>query len=202
MAGKKNPYKIAQRKFKYNRTRQIGNGHEWNLSYEDWYAFFLSHGVDKNLPVGHMTKDTLCLMRKDPTKPFQVGNLVLETQGMCLGKVCRNKGSRPHTWKVKDPESHRKYLPWLKAKSQSDYRVRQGLEEGGWCLSFNEFETLWGDLWDLRGKESSDYCMTREDPQRPWSSTNCLIITRKESLQRSRVYSEQMGLRKIRRKRK
>ena len=177
------PLRIARQRYNYNKYRQISKG--WDLSFEEWYKLFLDNGVDKNISRGiKTTADTLCLVRYDENQPYSLDNCYLATQGNTNGDYpCRGLGKqRPRTWIIKDPESHRKYLPWLRAKAQTDYRVREGLEVGGWQLTFEQFDSLWGTLWDLRGRASTDYCMTRIDPHGPWDDVNCVVITRAESL--------------------
>lgn len=196
MSRPRNALKMAKHKFNYNRKRCIRLGRVWELSFDEWYKWWLALGIDKNIPSGLMNKDTICLMRKDESKPYKLSNIIPMTHGHTDGvRACYRKPIRPETWKIKDPIEHPKYIPFLRAKAQSDYRVRQGLEEGGWDLTFEEFSQLWGDLWVLRGRASSDYCMTREDLTGPWDIKNTIIITRKESLQHSRAYSESTGTR-------
>lgn len=91
---------------------------------------------------------------------------------------------RPQVWKIgPDYERHKMYDPWLKAKAQSDYRVRQGLELGHWKLSFEDFFQLWRDHWHLRGRAVDDKCLTRIDPSKDWTKKNCEIISRRQHLE-------------------
>jgi len=186
------PLRYAKNKYNYNKIRQEKNGNVWDLSFEDWYAFFLANGIDKNLTNGPITKNFLCLVRKDESKPFNKNNISLATQGANnIGRPCRSLGkSRPNTWIIKDPALHKMYIPFLKAKAQTAYRVREGLAEGIWLLSFEDFVDAWGDLWQFRGKSSLDYAMTREDFEKDWTRDNVIIVTRKEQLQRAHDYRE------------
>ena len=80
---------------------------------------------------------------------------------------------RPQVWKTgPDEELHQMYMPWLKAKAQANYR------EEGWNLSFEEFAELWNDHWDQRGRSSNSMCMTRIDPEKPWTRDNTEVIQR------------------------
>ena len=95
------------------------------------------------------------------------------------------RGPRPHVWKCgPDPKLHVMYDPWLKAKAQSDYRNRQGLETGAFKLSFDDWATLWKDEWINRGRDPDSMCMTRKDFKKAWTIDNCEIVTRLEHLQR------------------
>jgi hypothetical protein len=87
------------------------------------------------------------------------------------------------------------YIPYLKAKSQTDYRVREGIADGEWLLTFPEFVAVWGDLWQLRGRASSDFAMTREDFDGDWTADNVVVVTRKEQLERARQYRESQKIR-------
>jgi len=78
-----------------------------------------------------------------------------------------------------DPKIHRMYDPYLKAKAQAMYR------DEGWELTFTEFVDLWADNWDLRGRDGPDLCMTRTDVEKPWSGSNCEVVTRQEANARS-----------------
>jgi hypothetical protein len=173
--------------------RQRARGQEWNLDFFDWYNFWLDQGIDKDQPKKVvMGKEALCMVRIDETLPYQVGNITVATQGETnLGKPCRSLGKeRPDTWIVKDPTLHKMYIPFLKAKAQSDYRVREGLETGGWDFTFDEFAAKWGDLWQLRGRGSLDFAMSKINFEGPWNAKNTDIITRREQLQRARDYRE------------
>ena len=99
------------------------------------------------------------------------------------------RGPRPHIWKCgPDPKLHAMYMPWLRAKSQSDYRLRQGLEVGEFKLSFDDWVELWGENWNFRGKGPDSYCMTRKDYNKDWVLDNCEIVGRLEHLRRQSIF--------------
>jgi hypothetical protein len=50
----------------------------------------------------------------------------------------------------------------------------------GWDFAFEDWLVLWGDLWQHRGRGADQYCMTREDKEKPWTKDNCLVITREQ----------------------
>jgi hypothetical protein len=178
-------------KFNYNRMRQLKLGNEWDLSFEDWYQFWLSHGVDKNSPqTGYMTKDTLCLVRKNNTLSYNIDNIMAATHGDAKISFYarRSPTTRPHVWIIKDPELHQLYDPFLKARSQANFRGET------WALNFEEFAGLWKGLWQFRGRASTDFCMTRQDPEGAWDPKNAVVISRRESLQLSRAYREAQGI--------
>ena len=190
--GKRN----ARSKWIGNRARQRARGIEWNLEFLDWYDFWLSQGIDKDLPSSKMTREELCLVRIDETKPFELGNIMTATQGAnATGKPSRSLGKeRPDTWTYQDPKLHKMHIPFLRARSQSWYRCREGLEVGGWDMSFEDFVKKWGDIWPLRGRGSLDFSMCKIDFEKAWSYDNTDIITRREQLQRAHAYWESKGI--------
>lgn len=96
------------------------------------------------------------------------------------GKPGRGLGPRPQTWIVGPDETrHDQYNAWLKQRSQARYRSES------WSLSFEDFETLWLDRWQERGRGSTDLCMSRLDYDQPWSVDNCCIISRGEHVRTS-----------------
>ena len=92
----------------------------------------------------------------------------------------RLHGPKPKFWgeRLPDKETHAKYMPFLKAKAQANYR------QEGWNMVFDEWLVLWNDKWHNRGRASTDYCLTRIDYEKPWSLNNCEVIERKEHLRR------------------
>lgn len=92
------------------------------------------------------------------------------------------QGPRPHCWKVQGDVPHQQHIAWLRAKAQANFRNEI------WALSFEEFQTLWQDLWEKRGRGSEGYCLTREDPDGAWIWGNVNCIPRIEHLSRQRLY--------------
>jgi hypothetical protein len=184
------PLRYAKQKWKENKDRQEKMGNRFLLSFEEWYQFWLDHGEDKNLAGVGYGKNSQVLVRIDEKGAYEVGNIQTMTRGVGnKGRPCRSLGrARPQTWIIKDPELHKMYLPYLKAKSQTDFRVREGLAVGNWKLSFAEFVAAWGDLWPLRGRASNDFTMTREDFEKDWDAGNVIIVTRAEQLRRAADY--------------
>jgi len=83
----------------------------------------------------------------------------------------------PHIWIVgPDPLKHEIHQNYLKAKAQAMFRKE------GWKFTIDEFFSMWQNDWSNRGRGSDNVCMTRRDPNKPWSKENCYIITRREHL--------------------
>jgi hypothetical protein len=182
----------AKQRFKDNKNRVLKMNNKWEISFEDWYAWWLSHGIDKELPGEAYSKLSLMLVRIDETKPYTIDNIQAMTRGKNnIGRPCRSLGrERPHTWIIKDPVLHKMYIPFLKAKSQTDYRVREGIAVGNWAMTFEEFTAAWGDLWELRGRRSEDFAMTRIDFEADWTADNIVVVTRAEQLKMAREFRE------------
>ena len=91
-------------------------------------------------------------------------------------------GPRPHCWKVQGEIPHQQYLAWLQMKAQANYRGEV------FALSFDEFQQLWLGRWDQKGRATTDYCLTREDPQGAWIWGNVICMPRLEHLRRQKFY--------------
>lgn len=92
------------------------------------------------------------------------------------------KGIRPHCWKVQGEVPHQQHLAWLQMKAQASYR-KETFE-----LTFEQFQELWRDKWDMKGRGSDDYCLTRQDPLGIWCVDNVVCIPRIEHLRRQKLY--------------
>lgn len=173
----------------YRQTRKMGR--EWELTFPEWYQWWLDQGVDKNTLAGPVHKDFLCMVLIDETKPFKLGNIRAATHGANnIGKPSRTAGhTRPNAWKVKDPAKHIKYMPYLKHRSQAAYRLED------YELTFEDWLYFWPDSnWHRRGRLGHDLCLTRDNPDLPWNRSNCSVITRKEQIQRAHEYHAARGL--------
>ena len=86
-------------------------------------------------------------------------------------------GPRPEMWVTgTDPVEHKKYRVYIQQKNQAQWR------QEGWDISFEAWKHLWdkSGVWESRGRERGDYCMTRRDWSTPWTLNNVQIITRQE----------------------
>jgi hypothetical protein len=87
--------------------------------------------------------------------------------------------SRPYMWVTgPDPRTHAQYRAWVQQRNQARWR------EEIWCLTFDQYQLLWAELWHLRGRLSTSYMMTRIDGDLPWSQANSIVITRQQHGQR------------------
>lgn len=89
---------------------------------------------------------------------------------------------RPHIWVTgPDPVRHAMYRGWQVHKSQSKFRGEE------FKLSFEEYEDLWKNDWDNRGRTPSSICMTRIDSRGAWEIKNIELITREEHFKRQSI---------------
>ena len=94
-------------------------------------------------------------------------------------------GIRPHTWKVQGEIPHRQYCAWLQMRAQAMYRGEEFL------LTFEDFQSVWAGRWHSRGRGSTDYCLTREDPEGAWDRDNTQCVERGQHLRRQRQLQNQ-----------
>lgn len=169
------------------------------LTFEEWYNWWMSNGIDKNGPLPRVTRDTLVMLRKDQSRGFEAGNIVLGTYGMNdKGMPSRHwKQTKPAAWVVKDPAEHERYEPWLRAKAQSMYRQRQGLEEGPFELTFEDWLYFWTDeTWPKRGRGANDLALAKIDYEKGWSRENCELMNRREQVRRANQFRKSRGYRR------
>lgn len=96
---------------------------------------------------------------------------------------------RPHTWIVgTDTYRHDMYHPWQCHKAQARFR---GEEHN---LDFEDFYDFWNGYWHDRGRAADDLCLTRIDPEKPWSKQNCELRVRKEYLAEKNQAKQGFGL--------
>lgn len=85
---------------------------------------------------------------------------------------------RPHMWKVQGELPHKQYRTWIQHKNQANFREEE------YELSFEQYQWLWREKWDMRGRDSNSYCLVRIDPEHPWRLDNVEVIDRTEHLKR------------------
>lgn len=85
-------------------------------------------------------------------------------------------GPRPHTWRVQGEIPHKQNLAHQRHRAQARFRGED------YELSFEEFQYLWQDHWQERGRARNQYCLHRIDPEMPWQIGNVVCIQRIEYL--------------------
>ena len=71
--------KIAYKKFKDKRYDSKKRNIEFKLSFEEWYSWWFSHGIDKNVNSGYNTGESMCMCRFNDTGPYELNNIYLDT---------------------------------------------------------------------------------------------------------------------------
>ena len=101
----------------------------------------------------------------------------------------RKRPTKPHLWRS-GPDERRHYLyhRWGTHRGQALYRGEE------YALTFEQFETIWGEHWDQRGRSTHSMIMTRQDMEKGWTPENTIIM---ERLQHMRRMSEIKRLKKL-----
>jgi hypothetical protein len=87
-------------------------------------------------------------------------------------------GQRPHCWKVQGDIPHKQYLAFLQMRAQANYREEE------FKLTFEDFQDLWKDHWDMKGRAIDQYCLTRINDRGAWERSNVECVVRIVHLRR------------------
>lgn len=96
-------------------------------------------------------------------------------------------GPRPHCWKVQGEIPHKQYLAFLQMRAQANYRKES------FNLTFEDFQLLWRDKWDMKGRGVDDYCLTRKNADLAWDLSNAECIPRRQHLVNSGKIKKEQG---------
>ncbi len=68
--------KLSYAKLRYREHRKGARNRniEFNLTFDEWYQWWLSNGVDRNIPRIN-NGDTLCMCRNNDQGPYELGNI-------------------------------------------------------------------------------------------------------------------------------
>lgn len=85
---------------------------------------------------------------------------------------------RPHIWRYPfDQVKTNKHMGFLRARAQCAFRNEP------WTITPEQWQEIWPDaLWLRRGRNGSDLCLTRRDPEKDWTPANVYIVTRRLQL--------------------
>lgn len=72
-------YLIAKSKYNWQKNSAQKRGISWELSFEQWYNWWLSNGVDKNIDTSLMTSAKLCMCRQNDSGPYSLSNIYCDT---------------------------------------------------------------------------------------------------------------------------
>lgn len=80
---------------------------------------------------------------------------------------------RPHQW---TPEEKPRRLAYHRQRCQARFRGEEWLDS----FTFEQWWEIWQPYWHNRGQASTDYQMSRCDPEKSWNYWNVMIIERKK----------------------
>ena len=69
---------ISKARYRDQRRSAKERGIPFNLTYEEWYNWYLSQGVDKNIRQGK-DGNCWCMCRYNDSGPYELGNIYLDT---------------------------------------------------------------------------------------------------------------------------
>ena len=82
-------------------------------------------------------------------------------------------GPKPHLWvSGPDPLAHAQYRSFSQQRNQARWRGEP------WNLTFQQYQTVWGDQWHRKGRDSDQLCMTRINELGEWGIHNVMLMTR------------------------
>lgn len=70
---------LALTRFNAQKASAGKRGIKFNLTFEEWYNWWLSNGIDKNISQGKKTKDTLCMCRFGDIGDYDLNNIYCDT---------------------------------------------------------------------------------------------------------------------------
>ena len=71
--------KLARHKFGWQRSSAKKRGILWQLTFEQWYHWWLSNGIDKNLDQQPMHANKLCMCRYNDSGAYTLSNIYCDT---------------------------------------------------------------------------------------------------------------------------
>jgi hypothetical protein len=79
MTKQKDPLNLAKWKFAKHRAQSKYRNIQFNFTFNDWYSWWLNHGVDKNINVKWTGSNRPCMCRTGDTGPYQLDNVYFAT---------------------------------------------------------------------------------------------------------------------------
>ena len=71
---------IARHKFGVHKAGAKVRNIEMNLSFEQWYSWWMNNGIDKNIPNSSLNGDQPCMCRKNDIGPYSLDNIYYATR--------------------------------------------------------------------------------------------------------------------------
>ena len=79
MSTKAHPLSLAKWKWAKHKAQSKYRNIPFNFPFEDWYQWWLNHGVDKNINVAWNHQDRPCMCRKGDTGGYEPSNVYFAT---------------------------------------------------------------------------------------------------------------------------
>jgi hypothetical protein len=85
---------------------------------------------------------------------------------------------RIYARRYKDLFLHARYIPYLRARAQCNFRGEE------FELTFEDWCAFWStpELWARRGRDSDSLSLMRVDTELPWSRDNCCLMDRRTQI--------------------
>ena len=74
-----NPLRYARICWNRQKCESRKRNIDFNLTFEDWYHWFLSQGIDRNIPQGNKGGDRWAMCRYNDQGSYELGNIYLAT---------------------------------------------------------------------------------------------------------------------------
>jgi hypothetical protein len=72
-----NPLGYALKMFNHQKAGARKRKIKWNLSFNEWYNWFLSQGIDRNIPQQKINGDAYCMCRIGDIGAYELDNIYL-----------------------------------------------------------------------------------------------------------------------------
>jgi hypothetical protein len=73
------PHWAARQRFYEQKGKAGFRGIEWNLTFEQWYQWWLDQGIDKDYAT-QVNRDQLCMCRPGDNGPYSIDNIYCGTR--------------------------------------------------------------------------------------------------------------------------
>jgi len=138
------PHPLANAKKKYSRHRAQSKFRniEFKFTFEEWYDWWLSHGIDRNIDVKWPGKDRPCMCRKNDQGAYEQSNVYFGTHvdNNAEMHAAGNHGYRPLTdAQVKKMYDHKSYNYYH--YNGKDYATLKDLHASG-DTKYKNFNTI------------------------------------------------------------
>lgn len=72
--------KVARHRYGVHKAGSKARNIDFNLTFEEWYSWWIENGVDKNIPNSSLSGDQPCMSRNGDTGPYSLDNIYYSTR--------------------------------------------------------------------------------------------------------------------------